>query len=165
MLDLVGGHGGSPYGDNPLQGLPPGVKVSDPKESTLGTRVQEALHRKGLSQNAFSKSIPTSASFINAICRDLKKPSVDVLAALVDLGVSGTWLLTGRGSMLGGDAQPAPLLLAEPPPVAYSAHPDLETALRHLRARRSPRLEARAAAYIDGLIDSEVSATPTRAAG
>lgn len=75
--------------------------------TSIGARVRTALETAGMTQTEFAALAGTSNGYVSEICRNVKKPSVEVLAALVvHLQFSGTWLLAGIGPPTITDEQP-----------------------------------------------------------
>jgi hypothetical protein len=132
---------------------------------------RHALARTRMKQTVFAERAGTSNGSVLEICRGVKKPSLSVLAALVEIGTSGSWLLTGRGAMT--DAPESPPSTAAPSATMVSGHrpavfrtdPDPEIVLERLAARRSPRLEVRATGLLKGLLGQEPTAVSVPAAG
>lgn len=70
----------------------------------LGNRLAQVCAREGLNQSEFALRIGVTPGFVSDILRGNKRPGCEFLANLrQSLGVSIDWLLTGKGSMYGGE--------------------------------------------------------------
>ena len=77
--------------------------MSEPLDG-LGNRLAKVCAREGLNQSEFALRIGVSPGFVSDILRGNKRPGCEFLASLrQSLGVSIDWLLTGKGSMYGGE--------------------------------------------------------------
>lgn len=77
--------------------------MSDTLEG-LGYRLAQVCTREGLNQTEFALRIGVTPGFVSDILRGNKKPGCEFLTSLrQSLGVSIDWLLTGKGSMYGGE--------------------------------------------------------------
>lgn len=69
----------------------------------LGGRLADVIASERLSQNEFASRLEMSGSFVSDVVRGVKLPGAEFLAQLKSIfGVSVDWLLTGEGSMYGG---------------------------------------------------------------
>lgn len=70
----------------------------------LGSRVGQVIAHLGLSQTEFARRIGVSPGFVSEVARGNKRPGIEfLLAARQVFGVSLNWLVTGLGTMHGGD--------------------------------------------------------------
>ncbi len=70
----------------------------------LGNRLSLVCAREGLNQTEFALRIGVSPGFVSDILRGNKRPGCEFLFNLrQSMGVSIDWLLTGKGSMYGGE--------------------------------------------------------------
>jgi transcriptional regulator with XRE-family HTH domain len=77
--------------------------MSDSLEG-LGHRLAQVCAREGLNQSEFALRIGVTPGFVSDILRGNKKPGCEFLFNLrQSLGVGIDWLLTGKGSMYGGE--------------------------------------------------------------
>lgn len=77
--------------------------MSEPLDG-LGNRLALVCAREGLNQSEFALRIGVSPGFVSDILRGNKRPGCEFLSSLrQSLGVSIDWLLTGKGSMYGGE--------------------------------------------------------------
>lgn len=136
-------------------------------ESDLGERIVLALNQMGLKQVDLVRASEATSGYVSAVCRGAKKASIELCIGMVHLGVSGTWLLTGEGSMRRGTvaapaASPRPL---GPSNLEVELGPDLAAELRRLcLVDADGRLRLRVLAYVQGVADA-APAPRTLAAG
>lgn len=70
----------------------------------FATRVVQAIGHAGLNQSEFSRQLGVSAGFVSDVVRGQKKPGAEFLYAVrATFGISVDWLLTGEGTMTGGN--------------------------------------------------------------
>jgi transcriptional regulator with XRE-family HTH domain len=69
----------------------------------LGARLADVIATERLSQNEFASRLEMSGSFVSDVVRGAKLPGAEFLSQLKSrFGVSVDWLLSGEGSMYGG---------------------------------------------------------------
>jgi transcriptional regulator with XRE-family HTH domain len=70
--------------------------TSIPKYLTIGNRIEQIRHKKGLSQAKFAKTIGISRPALSAIENGLTKPSMPILNTIeYKYGFRLEWILTG----------------------------------------------------------------------
>lgn len=138
----------------------------------INARVKAALAALSLPQTALAAAAETTSGYISAICAGKKKPSVEVLAALIGLGIDANWLMIGEGGLRRGTpaaspppTPPPPARAATPSGLEVDLGPDLAAELRRLcRVDSDGRLRLRVLAYVQGVADA-APAPRTLAAG
>lgn len=71
-------------------------------DTGVASRIRDALTSSGATQTELAKRLGTSAGFLSEVARGLKRPGVDLLAAMRrELRVSIDWIVSGEGSSSG----------------------------------------------------------------
>jgi transcriptional regulator with XRE-family HTH domain len=70
----------------------------------LGVRLALAIAHLSISQSEFARRLGSSPGFVSDVVRGLKKPGAEFLFGVKRMcGISTDWLLTGLGTMHGGE--------------------------------------------------------------
>jgi transcriptional regulator with XRE-family HTH domain len=94
---IYGYYSGVKRQDNSTMG-----QVMDSQKNGFGERVREAIQLKHKNLKQFSEESGVPYATIRGYISEAQKPGFDALSSIVKTtGVSGHWLLTGEGNMLG----------------------------------------------------------------
>ncbi|MBL8396626.1 MAG: hypothetical protein JNL84_00565, partial [Candidatus Accumulibacter sp.] len=83
-----------------------GFTVDNHRRSEIGRRIRVARESLGLTQDGLAKAVKGSKRGIQDNETRFRVPGGEVIAGLIDLGISANWLLSGVGPMRIAD-QPA----------------------------------------------------------